>query len=228
MSRSFLDRATQALREQAVADDEAAEQTLARVLTTVRRRGRRRRIFGVIGLQVGLATFGVAAWAAASGRLETFLARVLPARVEPQPLDVRPPQPRVRRRPAPVALPADEPPLPAPPAERPRPARAPAATRAIIEPPPPDEQALYRQAHEIHFVRREFAAAVAAWDRYLALPRPGQLAVEARYNRAIALYRLGRRADAVAALLPFARGDYGPYRQPEARALLEQLGNPSR
>jgi hypothetical protein len=87
---------------------------------------------------------------------------------------------------------------------------------------PQDENALYRRAHQAHFVDRRYAAALAAWDRYLALPRPGRLALEARYNRALALYRLGRRAEAAQALQPFADGDYGPYRQSEARALLKQ------
>jgi hypothetical protein len=49
------------------------------------------------------------------------------------------------------------------------------------------------------------------------------LSPEARYNRAIALARLGRNAEAAAALEPFARGDYGAYRQSEANALLNAL-----
>jgi len=47
------------------------------------------------------------------------------------------------------------------------------------------------------------------------------LVLEARYNRAICLVRLGRRAGARAALAPFASGAYGGYRQEDARALLD-------
>jgi hypothetical protein len=86
---------------------------------------------------------------------------------------------------------------------------------------PADE--VYRQAHQAHFVRGDFAAALSLWDRYLQIPSAPRFAVEARYNRAIALLRLGRRSDAAEALRPFASGDYGSYRRPEARALLDAM-----
>jgi hypothetical protein len=85
-----------------------------------------------------------------------------------------------------------------------------------------DPEVIYGEAHDAHFVRRDYAAALAAWDRYLALP-PGPLTVEARYNRAMALVRLQRRAEAAEALQPFAAGHYGGYRREEARALLSFL-----
>jgi hypothetical protein len=79
-------------------------------------------------------------------------------------------------------------------------------------------------AHAAHFVRADYAAALAAWDRYLAAAPPAhRWAVEARYNRGIALYRLGQSAAARRALQPFAGGEYGSYRREEARRLLEQL-----
>jgi hypothetical protein len=84
----------------------------------------------------------------------------------------------------------------------------------------PTSLQLYRRAHELHFRRQDFAAALAAWDAYLAGSATGPLALEARYNRAICLTRLGQSAAARTALLPFARGDYGGYRQAEANALL--------
>jgi len=84
----------------------------------------------------------------------------------------------------------------------------------------PDE--LYRQAHREHFVHRDYAAALALWDRYLA-GGGGSLTLEARYNRAIALVRLRRRDEALAALAAFAAGEHDGYRQQEAQALLRML-----
>jgi hypothetical protein len=65
---------------------------------------------------------------------------------------------------------------------------------------------------------------LAAWDAYLLRSPGGRFAPEAQYNRALCLVRLGRTADAQAALVPFAQGRYGAYRQREATALLEALG----
>jgi hypothetical protein len=85
------------------------------------------------------------------------------------------------------------------------------------------ELAIYKYAHRAHFVEHDYASALAGWDRYLALAPRGTFALEARYNRAIALYRLGRREAALEALRPFADGAYGAYRRDEARELLEKL-----
>jgi hypothetical protein len=83
---------------------------------------------------------------------------------------------------------------------------------------------LYKNAYRLHFTEQRYAAALAAWDEYLRAAPTGRLVVEARYNRAIALARLGRRADAEAALTPFARGEVsGGYRSQEARELLDAL-----
>jgi hypothetical protein len=54
------------------------------------------------------------------------------------------------------------------------------------------------------------------------------LVLEARYNRAICLMRLGRRTEAIAALRPFADGEWTGYRQEEARALLREIDPSSR
>jgi hypothetical protein len=85
---------------------------------------------------------------------------------------------------------------------------------------------MYAAAHSAHFAVRDPAAALRGWDAYLATYPNGRFAQEARYNRAIALVRLGRATDARTALAPFADGTYGGYRQPEARALLEALPPP--
>ncbi|MGK4004091.1 hypothetical protein WMF31_15765 [Sorangium sp. So ce1036] len=92
----------------------------------------------------------------------------------------------------------------------------------------PDAHALYQAAHRAHFVDRDPAAALAAWDTYLAAAPRGRFAVEAQYNRALCLVRLGRAAEARRALEPFARGAFGGYRQTESRSLLEALSSDGR
>ncbi|HEX6273511.1 MAG TPA: hypothetical protein VFZ53_10730 [Polyangiaceae bacterium] len=88
---------------------------------------------------------------------------------------------------------------------------------------PADELALYKEAHRAHFDDHDYASALAGWDRYLAQAPRGTFALEARYNRAVALHRLGRRAEAIEALRPFAAGTYGRYRRDEAQELIDEL-----
>jgi hypothetical protein len=97
--------------------------------------------------------------------------------------------------------------------------------------PAPQERApdraetLYERAHELHFRGDAPAAALAAWDTYLAAAPRGTFAIEARYNRALCLVKLGRLAEARTALEPFARGTVEPagYRQSEAARLIERI-----
>jgi hypothetical protein len=142
------------------------------------------------------------------------------------------PRPRAPEPAAPEIIPiAPEapPPAPAVPETRPaatrpsisRRARAPELVASSPALTPADE--IYRQAHEAHFGRGDFAAALVLWDRYLAVSPLPRLTPEARYNRAIALLRLGRRDEAARALRPFANGDYGSYRATEACALLRNV-----
>jgi hypothetical protein len=94
----------------------------------------------------------------------------------------------------------------------------------VPRPPARDDAALYREAHALHFVAHDPARALVAWDRYLSAASASSqtgLVLEARYNRAICLVRLGRREEAREALAPFAAGAYGAYRREEARALLD-------
>jgi hypothetical protein len=85
------------------------------------------------------------------------------------------------------------------------------------------ELSLYQNAHRAHFVDKDAGAALAAWNDYLRQMPRGRFAVEASYNRALCLVRLGRSAQAREALLPFARGAFGNYRRTEAAALVEEL-----
>jgi len=90
-------------------------------------------------------------------------------------------------------------------------------------------EALYRRAHDAHFRGNDPAAALAAWDAYLAAEPQGRFAIEARYNRALVLARLGRYRDAHAALVPFARGEIASgYRQAEATTLVARLAELAR
>jgi hypothetical protein len=145
-----------------------------------------------------------------------------------------------------ATLPEDSRRQPTGPRGRPRPAATDRAATPPLNPPPeavepaassaslPNDGeaaalALYKNAYRLHFVDQKYGAALAAWDEYLRASPAGRLVVEARYNRAIALVRLGRRAEAELALGPFARGEVnGGYRAREARELLDALNAPGR
>lgn len=93
-------------------------------------------------------------------------------------------------------------------------------TPRVEAPTPPQadpELAAYRVAYDAHFHGAAPAAALAAWDAYLAAYPNGKLATDARYNRAIILVKLERYRDAAEALRPLARS------RPEAARLLEAL-----
>jgi hypothetical protein len=231
MSGNLLSRAAGALRETAAAG--SGDETLARVLRDVRRGQRRRRLAGVTLLPLALVLTTMGAWAATTGRLAAVARKVWPApaalRTAAAP---RPPAP-VRAAPEIIPIAPEAPPPAAavpearPAATRPsipRHARAPESVASSAPLTEADE--LYRQAHEAHFGRGDFAAALVLWDRYLAVSPLPRLTPEARYNRAIALLRLGRRDEAARALRPFAEGDYGAYRATEARALLRNVSSP--
>jgi hypothetical protein len=79
---------------------------------------------------------------------------------------------------------------------------------------------LYLVAHRLHFGGASPDAAVRAWDAFLRAAPRDSFAPEARYNRAIALLKLGRFEAALAALEPFACSAPGAYRQREARELI--------
>jgi hypothetical protein len=75
----------------------------------------------------------------------------------------------------------------------------------------------------MHLQDAHSPTAVAAWDDFLRVAPDHPLALEARYNRALALVRAGRTSQARAALLPFATGELNGFRAHEARALLAAL-----
>lgn len=102
-------------------------------------------------------------------------------------------------------------------------AAEPAAAAAPSASAPDPHAALFAEAHRLHFTERDPARALAAWDRYLAVAPDGRFSPEARYNRALALVRLGRHAEATSELAAFARGAYGSYRRDDAQSLLDAL-----
>jgi hypothetical protein len=221
MSGDLLSRAAGALRETSRAG--AGEETLGRVLRDVRRGERRRRFTGLALLPFALVLTTMGAWAATTGRLADVV-RAL----KPPVSSVRPAAAPHRRASAP-AMPEI---VPIAPVTALRAAAAPEPESRLASPPRArratapvlsgeSDDVLYRRAHEAHFVRGDYAAALALWDRYLALVPLPRFVVEARYDRAIALLRLGRRDEAARALRAFADGDYGSYRSAEARRLLK-------
>jgi hypothetical protein len=230
-----LEDAVRALREAADGAHPDAQRTRARLLASVRRdtHRSRRSVFAVLALAATLV--GSTAWGAWSGRLPRWI-EIVTGRPSPGPSPAaNPPSP-----PGAVEGPVQPPPetalvaplssdpasldggAPAPPVPFVASHRA-AGRSATPAPAVDDEQALYATAHRAHFVDRNPVMALQGWDRYLAAYPDGHFAPEAHYNRAISLARLGRRAEARAALAPFAEGTYGGYRQSEARALRDAL-----
>jgi hypothetical protein len=87
----------------------------------------------------------------------------------------------------------------------------------------PDGHELSRRGHRAHFKEGNPNLALEAYDAYLKQQPRGRFAVDARYNRALCLVRLGRHAEAEAALAPFANGEFGDYRKQDAQRLLDAL-----
>jgi tetratricopeptide (TPR) repeat protein len=84
--------------------------------------------------------------------------------------------------------------------------------------------ALYNKAHQLHFRERRYNEALFAWEEYLGLTPTPTFALEARYNRALCLLRLGHYEEARAALVPFAEGRYvNGYRREEATRFIQAL-----
>ncbi|MFK7992468.1 MAG: hypothetical protein AB8I08_40980 [Sandaracinaceae bacterium] len=125
-------------------------------------------------------------------------------------LPAPPPAPRRVRAPAPTLVPTPEP------VSEP-------VSAAQAEPATNAETVAFTEAHRRHFAGARPAATLAAWDVFLAAHPSGRYELEARYNRATTLVRLGRLAAARAALAPFANGEHGGYRQSEASRLVEAL-----
>lgn len=197
------------------------------------------------------------AYAAATGQLRTFLGlgrgreaptATVASATASTPVPDRAPAPAPTPVPAIVASAESAPSVVASAVASPAPSVAPSTTTSAVAsgiasaPPAPSvkpsasndnaaamaaDLASYRKAHALHFVEKRWDAALGAWNEYLADHGKGTFVVEARYNRAICLVKLGRKSDARIALQPFADGTVaGGYRKDEAKALLDALDAP--
>lgn len=219
---------------EAADDAEFAVATRLRVMRSLEARARGRHQWIGLATAVAILLGGTVSWALATGQVAALWS---PSPVAQPPValpDHAPPRPAHRPPPAPLQPPAPPQPAmsidprPSQPAPEPPEAIPPARPVAPLHParrPAAPVEVLYRRAHELHFRGGDPAAALAAWDAYLAAEPDGRFAVDARYNRALVLVRLGRHAEARAALAPFARGEVVPpgYRQSEAEQLVERL-----
>jgi hypothetical protein len=249
MSKDLLERAAAAVRDRYDGTSDKATRTEDRVLRALRAHPSHRNRVPLVAFPLVAALLASVAWgtvsessratvrsalhdlftsrkAVATGKLARPAAAARSVPVAPSAPNVvsEPPLAEPSLSAAPSAT------LPAPASVRPRSSTSKPATLAPqtqpVAPPSASEaeiNALYGAAHHAQFSGNDPALAVDLWDRYLAAAPNGSLSPEARYNRAIALARLGRKAEAAAALEPFARGDYGAYRQNEANALLNAL-----
>jgi hypothetical protein len=239
-----LERAVHALRSFGDGSIQSRARTRERVLQAAAKRARRWQRVVRFGVPLSAMLVFSSAWAASRGYLDRPLGALRGALgVPPDSTGHGPSWTGVATAAAPVrreALPEasasaapvvriDDLPLVAPPdmgAMRPEPPAKSAATARTNTAPAAAQDiatALYAEAHRAHFVERDPLAALAAWDAYLRVAPDGLLAPEARYNRAIALARLGRRSEACAALRPFVEGRFGGYRQKEASRMVETL-----
>jgi hypothetical protein len=243
-----LDDLVAAMRAAQGEDPRRSEATQLRLRRSLDARARgHHRLMGIL-TAVGVLSGGTISWALATGQIAGLWAPVPAAESAVAPL--RPTAPGSAPQPSPVEPAAvPEPPAiavvpPAPEVAPPAPEVAPPAPEVAprapeVAPRAPEVapralrraslaapvEALYRRAHELHFHGGDLAVTLAAWDAYLAAEPAGRFSVEARYNRALVLVRLGRYAGAHAALVPFARGEVAlaGYRQAEAAALVERL-----
>jgi hypothetical protein len=234
---ALLANAVSAARQRAQlgVDDGAATRLRLRESLTRGSTKRRRRLTIIAAVIASL--FGSTAYALVTGWRPPSLSRTTVAAVPPA---IEPPviveRPLAERR-VTIVRPTAAPPIaivePAKPVVASKPIVKPATkpnvpvdTPAPVTQPAParsEELAAYRIAHEAHFRGNDPEAALAAWNAYLAKFPDGQLAPEARYDRALVLIKLKRINEARAALAPFASAPVGSYRQREAAKLIDAL-----
>jgi TolA-binding protein len=234
MSDDLLDMAKKALRETTEPSAEELARLRAR-LESSQKEARVTRLHFVRWALPLAATFLAASALAAVPSVREAVVEAVQAIVErvsgpaPQPKS----KPKPAKRAVPVAQPREPTVAPAP-ADAGPPLSPPKVNDVMKRPrktatpapavPYDAELEAYKQAHSYHFTQHQYDLALRSWEEYRARFPDGRFAVEAKYNRALCLVRLGRREEARRALEPFANGSVASgYRQREARQLLEAL-----
>lgn len=222
-----LHAAIEAARAESADDAAGPSATRRSVLAAIERSPRRRLhlvVAAVIASMFGASAFAYYARTPRPARPAPTVATAPSTMPAPDTRAIGPRVERIAAAPPPIAPPIDppiDPPI-APPIDPPRvtparvvPPRVTSATPAVeareAEPATPvvgaapapqrdPELAMYSEAHQLHFRDRNMAAAVDAWNRYLAAAPDGKLAPEARFNRVVALVKLERWSEAARAL----------------------------
>jgi hypothetical protein len=234
--KDLLDEAAHALREENASDDAQHRFTRARVMASLHQGTVKRRTRLAFVLPIAATFMATSAWGVSSGRAIVWIEEIrtvfgFPSEPTPPPeapkakAATRAPRALEAKPQVPVEEPAKVPePVPEESAKV-EPERVPVPASAAPDAGLDAELELYRTAHRAHFTDQNAVGALAAWDAYLAKAPKGRFVLEARYNRALCLVRLERKAEAKTALEPFARGAHGNYRKREAGELLEVLGD---
>lgn len=203
-----LNDAMRAVRAESLERNGHSGATRARMLETIGRSPRRRLHAAVAAVFASLFGASAFAWYARTpsepvSQPPTIAVEVASGATAPGGPSSAPGEYTVVRIEAPTGLPASTE-LGAPAATAPPPPpSAPIESKRAAVPAPIErdaELALYSEAHRLHFVERDMARAVAAWDRYLAAMPEGQLAPEARFNRLVGLVKLERWDEAARAI----------------------------
>lgn len=246
-----LFEATRALREVGEKDSEGSQLTRARVIAGVRQSQRKQLRRSIFAIPLAALAIGSVAMAATGGYLPSPVQKWVTQVTGITPKIPERPKSKVARAPSLGLVPAisapsavsvsESKPSEPPPSASSSPlalAPEPSAGEVAVAPSGAIEKLRvaagdspiteaeferYRLAHEAHFVKKDPAAALAGWADYLAHAPSGHLAVEARYNQALCLLKLGRTHEARRALAPFVAGNYGAYRRQEAQALIATL-----
>lgn len=250
MSQELLKTATKALSESGH-EQRGARFTRERLMASLHERNKRKKSRFAVLLPLAAVFVGSTAFAAASGKLEEFVSSALtvaglgPAEdsgVAPTTRHSTPGGATLARRASGSAAAVERAQAAAPespavvPSELPAPADV-VANTAAEKSGQPDQVAtgksrlseearaheVYRQAQHAQFKRGDLLAALSGYEKYLAMQPAGRFAVDARYNRALCLVRVGRAAEARHTLEEFAGGAFGGYRQADAADLLAAL-----
>lgn len=245
MTRDLLEKATKALSESGH-EQQGARFTRERLMASLHERQRRHRSRFALVLPLAAIFVGSTAFAAVTGKLEVLVGSALdvvgyskPAATEssaPPAPPVKPPRRAVAPSPVPVdsgeveetaadgGSPEDGSVEPSVQDRHTKPQLSkPAVGRVVSE--TSDGHEVYRRAHRAQFQQGDCGAALRDYQQYLRENSGGRFALDAGYNRALCLVRVGRTGEAKDVLARFANGGHGGYRQADAQRLLAALAD---